>query len=247
MTSRRWCRSRLARSCFQVWQRGRTGDWIIAGSAIGVATATKYTAALMVIMLGTSAVLFIARTRHVRQAATGLLLSGLAIAGAYFALNPYALIDFSESWSELTEQSRLSGQSKPGQGGSALSHYIWSLTWGLGWLPLVSAGAGAVLLLWRAPQKALLLLSFPLPLFVFLSLQGRYFGRWLLPIYPARRLRRVWSCARGTSADRKAFTLEGGGHRGNSLASLCPGPEIEHARRRCSRSSGHSRRTAGMA
>ena len=38
---------------------------------------------------------------------------------------------------------------------------------------------------WR---RALLLAAFPVALFVYLSLQSRYFGRWLLPAYPALAL-----------------------------------------------------------
>ena len=45
-----------------------------------------------------------------------------------------------------------------------------------------------MLLLRRDPVRALVLLCLPVALFAYLALQSRYFGRWLLPAYPALAL-----------------------------------------------------------
>jgi hypothetical protein len=37
----------------------------------------------------------------------------------------------------------------------------------------------------RSPVRALMLIAVPVALFVYLAVQSRYFGRWLLPAYPA--------------------------------------------------------------
>src|SRR3712207_8711376 len=44
---------------------------------------------------------------------------------------------------------------KAGQEGSAITYYLDSLTWGLGWLPALAALAGAVLLFARDWRRAL--------------------------------------------------------------------------------------------
>jgi hypothetical protein len=48
--------------------------------------------------------------------------------------------------------------------------------------------AGLALEARRSAFRALLLAAFPLALFLYLSFQSRYFGRWLLPAYPALAL-----------------------------------------------------------
>ena len=70
----------------------------------------------------------------------------------------------------------------PREGG--VVYYLWTFTWGLGWVPALAALAGMVLV-WRR-EKALgwVLVPAPLLFLAFMGLQGRYFGRWLLPIFP---------------------------------------------------------------
>ncbi len=63
-------------------------------------------------------------------------------------------------------------------------YYLWSLTWGLGWLPALAALGGAITI-WREDRRlGWLLVPAPLLFLAFMGLQGRYFGRWLLPIFP---------------------------------------------------------------
>jgi hypothetical protein len=61
---------------------------------------------------------------------------------------------------------------------------LWSLTWGLGWAPALAALGGAVAIWWRRASLGWLLVPAPLLFLVFMGLQGRYFGRWLMPILP---------------------------------------------------------------
>ena len=63
-------------------------------------------------------------------------------------------------------------------------YYVGTLGWGLGWLPLAAAVGGALVALRRDWRRALLLIAFPLFLYLYLGGQGRFFGRWLLPAYP---------------------------------------------------------------
>jgi hypothetical protein len=70
----------------------------------------------------------------------------------------------------------------PKDGG--LAYYLWSLTWGLGWVPALAALGGALTVWRRSQQLGWILVPAPLLFLAFMGIQGRYFGRWLLPIFP---------------------------------------------------------------
>jgi hypothetical protein len=121
------------------------------------------------------------------SAAIGALLTLLAAAVAFFIANPYSLLDYKSFHAELVHQSTLSAEAQgklgaPRQGG--LVYYLWSLTWGFGWVPALAALGGAVAIWWRRVALGWLLVPAPLLFLAFMGLQGRYFGRWLMPILP---------------------------------------------------------------
>jgi 4-amino-4-deoxy-L-arabinose transferase-like glycosyltransferase len=130
-----------------VYQRARTWDWVIAGAAIGVAVDVKYTAGAMVAVLGLAALLrLVERRLTVRQLVTGAALSGAALVVAVIALNPYALVHYSLFKHQVLNQAgTASASSKIGQTSQpGWIYYIWTLTWGFGWLPLAAAALGAL-------------------------------------------------------------------------------------------------------
>jgi hypothetical protein len=123
----------------------------------------------------------------VLRAAIGALLALLAAAVAFFVANPYSLLDYKSFHSELVHQSTLSAEAQgklgaPRQGG--VVYYLWSLTWGFGWVPALAALGGAVAIWWRRAALGWLLVPAPVLFLAFMGLQGRYFGRWLMPILP---------------------------------------------------------------
>ncbi|MEA2137861.1 MAG: hypothetical protein QOG56_1011, partial [Solirubrobacteraceae bacterium] len=64
------------------------------------------------------------------------------------------------------------------------AYYLWSFGWGLGWIPLLFAVAGAVRL-WFDERRLVWVLAPVVALFVlFMGSQERYFGRWLMPVFP---------------------------------------------------------------
>jgi hypothetical protein len=157
-----------------------------AGAAAGVAIGFKYTAGL--VLLAPLAAL--ALRREWRRGGLGVLVVlGVALV-AFFITTPYFFIDLSDARRQLGAQTdRANGQPKFGQTGSdGFTYYAGSLTWGLGWLAALAAVAGGVIVARRDRARAVVLLIFPLALFVYLSLQARFFGRWLLPAYPALAL-----------------------------------------------------------
>ena len=65
-----------------------------------------------------------------------------------------------------------------------LLYYLWTFTWGLGWVPLVAALGGAGAARRRDRRALLVLVPAPILFVLFMGTQARYFGRWLLPVFP---------------------------------------------------------------
>jgi Dolichyl-phosphate-mannose-protein mannosyltransferase len=172
-----------------VLRKGRARDHLLAGVGLGLACASKYTAGIAIVPL-TAAI----AARYLdappgagRRALGGLALAGLSTLVAFAIANPYALLDYTSFHGELVHQSTLSAEAQgklgaPRHGG--IVYYLWSLTWGLGWVPALAALGGA-LSVWGVQRRlGWLLVPAPLLFLAFMGLQGRYFGRWLLPIFP---------------------------------------------------------------
>jgi 4-amino-4-deoxy-L-arabinose transferase-like glycosyltransferase len=176
-----------------VLRRGRVVDYVLAGAGLGLACASKYTAGVALLPLAAALAaryLSLSGSHDARAGRRALL--GIAVAGgcavvAFLVANPYSILDYSSFHRELVHQSSLSAEAQgklgaPRSGG--LVYYLWSLGWGLGWAPALAALGGA-LTIWRS-ERALgwMLVPAPIAYLAFMGLQGRYFGRWLLPIFP---------------------------------------------------------------
>jgi hypothetical protein len=177
-----------------VLRKGRLIDYLLAGVGLGFACASKYTAGIVLVPLLAAALARLfddgapaVRKRVAMRIALGLVLAGAVAFAAFFVANPFSLLDYKDFHAELVHQSTLSAEAQgklgaPRNGGFA--YYLWSLTWGLGWAPAIAALGGA-LAIWRRDWRlGLVLVPAPLLFLAFMGLQGRYFGRWLLPIFP---------------------------------------------------------------
>ena len=183
----------LAPVCLALWgvagvlRTGRLRDYAIAGVGVGLAAATKYTGGIVLIPLVLAALV-----RWRTEGESGLALKGVLLAGgaallAFLVGNPYALLDASAFQEGLSHQSDATGGELGKLGApdqSGFTYYAWTLTWGLGWLPSLAALAGAVVVCLRDRRLALVLVPAPVLFLLFMGLQVRFFGRWLLPIYP---------------------------------------------------------------
>ncbi len=171
-----------------VMRRGRRRDYVLAGIGVGLATATKYTGGFTAFCLIVSAVCDGA-DGTLRQAARRLALAvGVALL-AFVIANPYSLLHFSDFQAGVSQQASLSAGSDPvklgTRAGNGIGYYLWTFTWGLGWGPSLAAVAGAVLLVVRRRiGLALALVPVCIAFIVFMGDQQRYFGRWLMPIFP---------------------------------------------------------------
>ncbi|HLJ02711.1 MAG TPA: glycosyltransferase family 39 protein [Solirubrobacteraceae bacterium] len=166
---------------------GRRRDYVIAGVGVGLAAATKYTGGIVVVCLLVAALqdAFSGRALHsVRR----LIGAGLLAVLAFVVANPYALLHFSEFWSGVQQQASLAAGADPvklGSHGNGVAYYLWTLTWGFGWVPALGALGGALLLLARRRiGMALVLIPAPIAFTIFMGGQQRFFGRWLMPIFP---------------------------------------------------------------
>jgi len=172
-----------------ILRHGRRRDYAIAGLGLGFACASKYTAGVAILPLAAAAVSRYLDTpaQAGRRTLIGLAIAGGCALGAFLLANPYALLDFARFHSELVRQSSLSEEAQgklgaPKQGG--VLYYLWALSWGLGWIPALAALGGALAIWRRDARVGWLLVGAPILFLAFMGLQDRYFGRWLLPIFP---------------------------------------------------------------
>jgi len=172
-----------------VLRKGRTRDCLLAGAGLGVACASKYTAgiALAPLIAAIAARYLSGEVDAARRAVRNIAVAAAASLGAFVLANPYSVLDYASFHQGVIHQSTLSAESQgklgaPRYGG--LAYYLWSLTWGLGWAPALAALAGAVTVWRREPALGWLLVPAPLLFLAFMGAQGRYFGRWLMPIMP---------------------------------------------------------------
>jgi 4-amino-4-deoxy-L-arabinose transferase-like glycosyltransferase len=208
-----------------VLESGRWRDYAIAGVGIGLAAATKYTGGITAVCL-----VFAAVSVGARQGAAGwrvslrLVVAGLVALVGFVVANPYAVLDFSAFWSGLTQQASAAGGADPvklgSQAGGGIAYYIWTFTWGLGWAPALAALGGAGLLLWRRRwAMALVLIPAPIAFVLYMGDQQRFFGRWLLPVFPIAAI----LAAYGTVEFARAV---GRGLHGRRVAPLLAGVAI---------------------
>ena len=116
-------------------------------------------------------------------------------------LNPYLFGSLDAWWSDLRDQAEVAAdepEAGPGVGRRLATTSTAS--------PGASAGRRRSPP-WPAPcsscaaisVRGLMLVAVPLALFVYLSVQSRYFGRWLLPAYPALAMLGALALARVAS------------------------------------------------
>jgi 4-amino-4-deoxy-L-arabinose transferase-like glycosyltransferase len=178
-----------------VLRNGARRDYVIAGIGIGLASATKYTGGITAVCL-LGAFACDAAAGWTRAAGSArfaplirlVLAAGCALA-AFVIANPYAVLDFSAFQSGVATQQSLAGGSDPIKLGttsaSGTAYYLWTFTWGLGWVPSLAALGGAgLLLIRRRLALALVLLPAPIAFIIFMGDQQRFFGRWLMPVFP---------------------------------------------------------------
>jgi hypothetical protein len=184
----------LAPICLSLWgtagilRGGRIGHYALAGVGLGLACATKYTGGIVVLPLLAAAATKVSDPNVARRdPIAGLLLAGVLAVAAFFAANPYAFIDHGAFHEGLRHQSQAADDALGKLGltqRNGTAYYLWTFTWGLGWVPALAAVAGVGLLAFRDRLALAVLAPAPILFVIFMGTQSRFFGRWLMPVLP---------------------------------------------------------------
>ena len=234
-----------------VLRNGARRDYVIAGIGIGLAAATKYTGGITVVCLVAAAVCDGAGGAPLTALRRLALALGCAVL-AFVAANPYSVLDFSAFHAGVTTQQALAGGSDPDKLGttaaSGTAFYLWTFTWGLGWAPSIAALAGSVLLLVRRRLAlALVLLPAPIAFIVFMGDQQRFFGRWLMPIFPIVALLAAYGAVEAARwLIRDPRDAGGARRRRGRRGDAGPEPGRGHPQRRRALPGRHPQRDPGL-
>jgi Dolichyl-phosphate-mannose-protein mannosyltransferase len=202
-----------------VLKRGALVDYAVAGVGLGAACATKYTGGIVLLpLLAAGAIQVVAPTELAARrpnarltAFAGLVLAGVLALAAFVVCNPFSVLDYAAFRDGLNHQAS-AAEDELGKLGLTQSsgnlYYLWTFTWGLGWVPLIAGALGAVgMLVWKR-RLALVLVPAPILYVLFMGTQERFFGRWLLPVFPIACILAAWAIVRVAElASRRAAVL----------------------------------------
>jgi hypothetical protein len=180
-------------------ESGTARDLIAAGVASGLATSTKYNAALIALPALFAILTDAAGIRRpigtpLRRAALYLSI----MAAAFLFTSPYTVLDFRQFSADVTYESRHLAQGHGVILGRGWLHHLTStLRYGVG-IPILAAGMlGFVLLLWRDRRLGILVALFPVSYYLLLGSGYTVFARYMLPVVPFLCLMAGYALAEG--------------------------------------------------
>ncbi len=170
--------------CYSAMEKGQAKNYILAALLAGLATSTKYPA-FMVILPVLLLHLLTLRGRELSSLGQRLGLSLGAFMAGFLLGTPYALLDLNTFLNSLGAVLSHYGGVQPGFEGSNTG--VWYIRQMLSSADGVAAAVGLLGIAWglfRHTRKDILLLSFPIPYYLLLSLWRVRFERHLVLILP---------------------------------------------------------------
>ncbi|MFN2115886.1 MAG: glycosyltransferase family 39 protein [Anaerolineae bacterium] len=178
----------------RVSHAGRGRDYALAGATAGLAAATKYSGALVLVSL-VAAHFLSDRVRSLlwprRIFDARLLAAGLVCGAAFLVAVPFAVLDwpaFQQDIALLLERGQVGFKGLQLSSDSGWVFYAKSLWWGMGPPLIVASVAGAVLALVRHRRADIVLVVFPIVLYAWMGRQLLMFARFMLPAVPTLAL-----------------------------------------------------------
>ena len=185
----------------QIFHSGNWKDYAFAGIFAGLAAATKWNAGLIVlpIIVAHFFVVLQKEDRFWRKIISpNLLLAGTACLAAFLIACPMPLLDFKEFWGGIvgTAAFQQSGAKKLGAGGNFWSYFTGhhspgygffydnSFVPAMGLFATIAFSLGIFYLLWRHRRQDVLLLSFPIVIYLLIGQMNYKAMRQLLPVVP---------------------------------------------------------------
>jgi hypothetical protein len=185
-----------------VIRHGRVRDYALAGLWVGLACATKWPAAI-VVLSPVCASLYRIRRGHAE--ARRLALLGIFAILALFAASPFLLIDHSTVLRDLM------GEKRPIHPGATGHGFIANVGWyfahpfrnSFGLLGLALALFGTIRAFRREAEFGIAVLPGFVAFFLVLSAQSLIWARWMVPVLPALALAAAYACCTAFDALRK--------------------------------------------
>lgn len=164
----------------QVFKRGRTGDYVLAGVGIGLTMSVKYNGALIALPLVVA--------HFLRHGPRGIkepriYLAFMASVMAFLVTMPYAILDFQEFLADFRYHAQVYATGHPGSEGDALRWYVNTLFHVEG-IAVVLACLEVIRGIYRRSRPILLTAVFPVVYFAFISSFEVRNGRTYLPLTP---------------------------------------------------------------
>lgn len=177
--------------------KGRLLDYGVAGFGLGLATATKYTAAALSVAIAAAWLIrFFEDKQRGKKEFLYLVGAGAVALIVFFLANPFALFDFDKFYSDVRRQADYTGNiEKLGTDDTnGWFYYAWTLIWGFGLLPMILAIAGSIIALKKDWRRSLPLILFGVIVFLFMGKELRFYARWMMPIYPVLAVMAGYAC-----------------------------------------------------
>lgn len=172
-----------------LYSEGTMKWYVLAGISIGLATATKYNGALLVLVLITAHLL---KSKSISEALASLkskpfIVAILSSVSIFAICNPYIFLrtnDFTRAFSDVQEHME-KGHLGLDPGTSTIGYYfLQSLPQSIGWLLLIAVIGSMIYFLIRRKKTDLILLAFPVFYIATIGTWSMRAERYIFPVIP---------------------------------------------------------------